>query len=127
MKKGLIIITSLVMICTVLIACSKNSSSDITTTTTTTTSTNSTSESTSENSTTTTVATTVKDEKSKSLIESMYSDYDVKLDKTVDNVQYYTISKNDKEYSRLKVDLVTGDCYETNSTTNELTTFNLLS
>lgn len=130
MKKALTTITCLALAVLMLASCSKSDTQNGPITTTTSKSTTSTTQqdmNDEKQDEQTTAKPIIKDEESKSIIETMYSDYDVRLDKTVDNVQYYTILKDSKEYARLKVDLLTGDCYETVAETDELTTFNLLS
>lgn len=149
MKKALIIVISIMMICTAFISCSKADNTQDTTSDAATDSTAITgsiaeneikadqnaedNEATPQNDTSTTKAAesptkkAVKDDEAQNTIETMYGDYDIELEKTVDNVQYYTILENGKKYATLKVDLLTGDCYETKADTNELTTFNLLS
>lgn len=68
----------------------------------------------------------ITEEDATKLIETMYSDYTVKNDKTSDNVMYFSIIDNGNEYATVKVDLVTADGYETLASDNSNTTFNLL-
>lgn len=63
---------------------------------------------------------TISEKDANSTIENIYSAYDVINEKIVDNVIYYSIMNTDgKKYATVKVDLVTGDLFETLLSTNK--------
>ncbi len=68
----------------------------------------------------------ITEDEATNIIESMYADYTVNKNKIVDNVIYFSILDNGKDYSTVKVDLVTADGYEQLANDGTLSTFNLL-